>query len=362
MKAMTKYNIIPKPNHYTCGNSEYVVSSGTAVLCPEEFVGVGKYLTEYLKTKPVENEGEIKIKKTPELSHDEYELHITNEGIIIKASTYSGAFYGAVTLKMILMQAEKRDGKAIVKTLIIKDKPENEYRGLMLDVSRHYFTVDEIKDLIENMAFLKLNKFHWHLSDDQGFRIESKLYPELTEIGAKRTSKHLKGYGLENDNVEETRYYTQEEVKDIVAFADRLGVEVIPEIYKLFEFDHEERTGFIKCKGVKYKESFFSFYSSASEREKSEKNYAICNPHINPNQFNNYHPIPANEKINKGLHTLLAGDIVYLEGYLVDVPSMGMLTGTRTNQHHEYVMGGQNPGMCFILFTTKLTVNGYTYQ
>lgn len=230
MNAMTKYNIIPKPNHYTCGNSEYVVSSGTAVLCPEEFVGVGKYLTEYLKTKPVENEGEIKIKKTPELSHDEYELHITNEGIIIKASTYSGAFYGAVTLKMILMQAEKRDGKAIVKTLIIKDKPENEYRGLMLDVSRHYFTVDEIKDLIENMAFLKLNKFHWHLSDDQGFRIESKLYPELTEIGAKRTSKHLKGYGLENDNVEEARYYTQEEVKDIVAFADRLGVEVIPEI------------------------------------------------------------------------------------------------------------------------------------
>lgn len=135
-----------------------------------------------------------------------------------------------------------------------------------------------------------------------------------------------------------------------------------PEIYKLFEFDHEERTGIIKCKGVKYKESFFSFYSSASEREESEKNYTICNPHINSNQFNNYHPIPANEKINKGLHTLLTGDIVYLEGYLVDVPSMGMHTGTRTNQHHEYVMSGQNPGMCFILFTTKLIVNGYVYE
>ena len=179
MKAMTKYNIIPKPNHYICGNSEYVVSSGTAVLCPEEFVGVGKYLTEYLKTKPVENEGEIKIKKTPELSHDEYELHITNEGIIIKASTYSGAFYGAVTLKMILMQAEKRDGKAIVKTLIIKDKPESEYRGLMLDVSRHYFTVDEIKDLIENMAFLKLNKFHWHLPMTKASELKASFIPSL---------------------------------------------------------------------------------------------------------------------------------------------------------------------------------------
>ena len=135
-----------------------------------------------------------------------------------------------------------------------------------------------------------------------------------------------------------------------------------PEIYKLFEFEHEERTGFIKCKGVKYKESFFSFYASDSEREKSEKNYAHCETYMKNHQFNNYHPIPANENINKGLHTLIAGDVVHIEGYLVDVPSMGMLTGTRTNQHHEYVMSGQNPGMCFILFTTKLIVNGYAYQ
>ncbi len=135
-----------------------------------------------------------------------------------------------------------------------------------------------------------------------------------------------------------------------------------PDIYQLFEFDHEERTGIIKCKGVKYKESFFSFYSSDSEREESQKNLAICDPHINRNQFNNYHPIPANENVNKGLHTLLAGDVVHLEGYLVDVPSMGLHTGTRTNQHHDYVMDGQNPGMCFILFTTKLIVNGYVYN
>ena len=135
-----------------------------------------------------------------------------------------------------------------------------------------------------------------------------------------------------------------------------------PDIYKLFEFDHEERLGIIKCKGVKYKESFFSFYSSDSEREESQKNLAICNPHISENQFNNYHPMPANEKINKGLHTLLAGDVVHLEGYLVDVPSIGLRTGTRTNQHHDYVMGGQNPGMCFILFTTKLIVNGHEYN
>lgn len=135
-----------------------------------------------------------------------------------------------------------------------------------------------------------------------------------------------------------------------------------PDIYKLFEFGHEERAGIIKCKGVKYKESFFSYYSSESEREESEKNSAICNPHINEDQFNNYHPIPANENVNKGLHTLLAGDVVHLEGYLVDVPAMGLHTGTRTSQRHDYVMGGQNPGMCFILYTTKIIVNGYIYQ
>lgn len=137
-----------------------------------------------------------------------------------------------------------------------------------------------------------------------------------------------------------------------------------PEIYKLFKFDHEERTGYIKCKGVKYKESFFSFYLSDSEREKSERNFAVCNPHRNENQFNNYHPIPANENVNKGLHTLLAGDIIYIEGYLVDV-KMGdymLHTGTRTNQHHPFVMNGENPGMCFILYTTKIIVNGYIYQ
>lgn len=135
-----------------------------------------------------------------------------------------------------------------------------------------------------------------------------------------------------------------------------------PEIYKLFEFDHEERAGIIKCKGVKYKESFFSFYTSDSEREESDKNYDICAPHINEDQFNNYHPIPANENVNKGLHTLVAGDVVHLEGYLTDVPTLGLHTGTRTSQRHDYVMGGENPGMCFVLFTTKLIVNGYVYD
>ncbi len=138
-----------------------------------------------------------------------------------------------------------------------------------------------------------------------------------------------------------------------------------PEIYKLFEFEHEERLGRVICKGVKYRHSFFSaYFSSEEEFQKSEDNYKKCHPNINENEYNNYHPIPANENINKGLHTMLAGDVVYIEGYLTDV-KMGkylLPTGTRTNQYHNYLINGQNPGMCFILYTTKLIVNGYAYQ
>lgn len=228
---LLKYNIIPKPNSYVAKEGTYCVSSKTEVLCSEEFVSCGNYLTSYLKTKPEPNEGTIKIKKVPEMESEAYKLTVSQDGIVISASTFGGAFYGAVTLKMVLMQAEKHDGKAVINNLIINDKPEYPFRGLMLDSSRHYFDVQTIKDLLENMAFLKLNKFHWHLSDDQGYRIESKVYPLLNEIGSKRKCSHLEGCGLKNDtNGEYFHYYTQEEIKDIVTFAKSLNIDVIPEI------------------------------------------------------------------------------------------------------------------------------------
>lgn len=227
---MVKYNLIPKPNSYVMGDSTYVVSSKSKVLCSEEFVSVGKVITEYLKTKPEENEGLIKIKKVNGLSSEEYALKITNDGVFIEASDFAGAFYGAVTFRTILMQAEKHDGKAKLETLIIKDKPESSYRGLMLDSSRHFFEVEIVKELLDNMAMLKLNKFHWHLSDDQGFRIESKIYPSLNEIGSKRESRHLKGCGMDFDHEEYFHYYTHDEIKDVVAYAARRNIEIIPEI------------------------------------------------------------------------------------------------------------------------------------
>lgn len=227
---MARYNIIPKPNKYISGDSTYTVSSKTKVLCSEEFVSVGKLLCDYLRTKPEENEGEIKVTKVAGMEKEAYALKITNDGVFITASDFAGAFYGAITLKTILMQAKKQEGKAILETLVIEDKPDISYRGVMLDSCRHYFEVDIIKDLLENMSMLKINKFHWHLSEDQGYRIESKIYPQLNEIGSKRASRHLKGCGLKNDNVEYCRYYTHEEIKDIVEFAAQRNIEIIPEI------------------------------------------------------------------------------------------------------------------------------------
>ncbi len=183
---MLKYNIIPKPNNYTSKDGTYVISSNTEVLCSPEFVSAGRYLTDYLRTKPVKGEGAIKFQKVAGMENEAYSISVSADGIMIKASSSSGAFYGAVTLKTIIMQAEKTDGRAVINGLYISDKPAFKYRGFMLDECRHFFGTETVKKLLDNMAMLKLNKFHWHLSDDQGFRIESKLFPKLNEIGSKR--------------------------------------------------------------------------------------------------------------------------------------------------------------------------------
>lgn len=230
---MLKYNIIPKPASYQTAEGTYTVSTATAVLCAEEFTSAGSYLSAYLQTKPQEGEGAIKFKKVAGMEPEAYTLTVNANGIVVEASEAAGAFYGAVTLKMILMQAQKRNGKAIVNALKISDKPVYGYRGFMLDVSRHFFEKDVILRLLDTMALLKLNVFHWHLCDDQGYRIESKLFPKLNEIGSTRKHAHLKSgapINLENDGVEYSGYYTHEEIKEVVAYAKKLHIHVLPEI------------------------------------------------------------------------------------------------------------------------------------
>lgn len=235
MKAL-KYSIIPKPQKYEVLEDSYTVTPETAILCNPEFVKAGNYLSQFLQTKKDAQKGAIKFNKDDSIKKEGYKLKINSDGIVITASDVNGAFYGAVTLKIMIMQAKKSDGIAELSGADIYDYPKYSYRGAMMDESRHFFGVDAVKRALDNMALLKLNKFHWHLSDDQGYRIESEVFPLLNEISSKRkyellgTENKLAFPGIEKGGNEYFHYYKKDEIREIVEYANKLCIDIIPEI------------------------------------------------------------------------------------------------------------------------------------
>jgi len=164
-------------------------------------------------------------------SKEAYKIEITSKKIIVSGKE-EGLFYGVQTLLQLLPNKISKEIK--LPCLIIEDQPRYSYRGLHLDVCRHFFSVAVIKDFIRQMSSYKLNNFHWHLTDDQGWRIEIKKYPKLTEVGSKR-AQTLVGNKFERspfffDGNPYGGFYTQEEIKDVVKFAEDNYVNVIPEI------------------------------------------------------------------------------------------------------------------------------------
>lgn len=176
----------------------------------------------------------------PSLSPSSYRLEIAPDGIGIYGGDAAGCFYAVQTLRQIV-PAEAYSGKRIsyvdLPVMTVFDGPDMQYRGLMLDVARHFFTVDEVKEVLDIMAMHKLNIFHWHLTDDQGWRIEIDRYPELTRIGSvrKRTiiGKDPGGEYDETTMYDETPhggYYTKDQIREIVAYAAARFITVIPEV------------------------------------------------------------------------------------------------------------------------------------
>lgn len=156
-----------------------------------------------------------------------YQLAVTNSGIDIEYSSYQSLCNAFQTLNQLIQNPKELAG------IRISDQPAYDYRGVHLDCSRHYFTILELRKFIDQMAKLKFNRFHWHLTDDQGWRIEIKKYPKLTSIGAWRDSTligHFSKQPAEWDRSKYGGYYTQEEAKDLVAYARIRGIEIIPEI------------------------------------------------------------------------------------------------------------------------------------
>ena len=169
------------------------------------------------------------------LAEEEYSIAVSKINCIVRASSYNGFLYAIQTLKQltsvnIFGNEPNPAEKFLFPCVKIQDKPRFGYRGMHLDCSRHFFSVEEVKKYLDIMALYKLNRFHWHLTDDQGWRVEIKKYPKLTEVGAFRNGTVIKKDWGSNDGVRYGGYYTQEQMKDIVAYAGKLGIVVIPEI------------------------------------------------------------------------------------------------------------------------------------
>ena len=160
-----------------------------------------------------------------------YSLHVSPQRIVVSAGSPRGLFYGAITLWQLMTAEERQHAPIKIASMSIVDRPRFAWRGLMLDVARHYMPPDNIKEMIDWMALHKLNTLHWHLTDDQGWRLEIRKYPKLTQVGAWRVPAGAAGIDAATGGP--TRYggfYTQEEVRDIVRYAAERYVTIVPEI------------------------------------------------------------------------------------------------------------------------------------
>ena len=179
----------------------------------------------------------IQLRLNSGLAPEAYDLQVTRERIVIEAARPAGFFYALQTLNQLLPSRAVMAGvKATdvqawtLPVVAIKDHPRFEWRGFMLDEGRHFYGKEEIKKLLDVMAAYKLNRFHWHLTEDQGWRIEIKKYPRLTEVGAWRNSKVL-GWGeVKPDGQRYGGFYTQKDAREIVRYAQERFIEIVPEV------------------------------------------------------------------------------------------------------------------------------------
>jgi len=158
-----------------------------------------------------------------------YRLEVTSKGIRLTAATETGVLRGMQTLEKALPASLQADEVAVLPGATVYDYPEFPYRAFMLDCGRHFFPVETIKKVLDILALHQVNEFHWHLTEDQGWRLEIKKYPKLTEVGSWRAGSPVPGQPG-HDGVPVSGFYTQEEAREIVAYAAARGIEVIPEI------------------------------------------------------------------------------------------------------------------------------------
>lgn len=224
--------IIPLPNKYSKGTGSFRLSSGTPIVT--EDAAVRKH-AGFLQQELLKNTGltlsvfdkttlpavVLSLTKTGNQSVGYYHLKIDPRSVHITAASPEGLFYGVNSLLQLARAASLKDGSVVLESWEITDAPKYEWRGLMFDESRHFFGKEKVKYLLDWMAFYKLNKFHWHLTDEPGWRLEIKKYPKLTLVG---------GVGNYTDANAPARYYTQEDIKEIISYAADRFITVVPEV------------------------------------------------------------------------------------------------------------------------------------
>jgi len=239
-------SIIPQPVSIITGSGSFVIDKNTSLhfnSSDKDLQAVADYFSSCINhisgfvlknnNKKI-NSIEFSIAKTNEIGNEGYLLNVNPTSVTITANTKAGIVYGMQTLFQIL-PAIRTNEVLKIPAMQIKDYPRFKWRGMHLDVSRHFFSPDLIKKYIDLMALYKFNTFHWHLTDDQGWRIEIKKYPKLTQVGAWRVDETDKVWGqrpqaTEGETPTYGGYYTQEQIKDIVKYAALRNITIVPEI------------------------------------------------------------------------------------------------------------------------------------
>ena len=238
------YEIVPLPHEIELmeSNNPFLLDKSTQIIYEEkneEQRLLATFLSEYVEqilgfkpeiTVSTRNKNVIILQSDLDVKVQEaYNLDVTSDKIVIKGASNAGVFYGIQTLRKSIPIGEGLNSVSF-PSVSIKDFPQFIHRGASLDVSRHFFTADFVKKYIDVLAMYNMNVFHWHLTDDQGWRIEIKKYPKLTEIGSQRTGTAIDRHSEEYDGKPYGGFYTQEEIKDIVEYARQRYITVIPEI------------------------------------------------------------------------------------------------------------------------------------
>jgi len=241
-------SLIPRPASLNRHDGVFVICPETALVCDENSESAARALNDAmlrvrgfaLGSTPVPGRPTVTISINagdPPHGNEGYRLDVTPARITITASHPAGAFYAVQTLLQLLpaeiFSSCRVDGiEWRVPCVEIEDLPRFAWRGLMLDTARHFFTVSEIKRFLDQMVLHKFNVFHWHLVDDQGWRLEIRKYPRLTEVGSHRAESpaHVEMQGKEGDGMPYHGHYTQDEVRELVRYAQERFVTIVPEI------------------------------------------------------------------------------------------------------------------------------------